>query len=94
MRKTWEPDELIDAWTLVDADWALVGNKTGATRLGFSLILKFYEIEGRFPPYAEEVPQAAVEYLASLVKVDAALFAKYSWRGRTIEYGVPVRNAS
>jgi hypothetical protein len=42
VRKTWEPDELIEAWTLVDADWALVGNKTGATRLGFSLILKFY----------------------------------------------------
>jgi hypothetical protein len=31
-----------------------VGNKTGVTRLGFSLILKFYELEGRFPAYAEE----------------------------------------
>jgi hypothetical protein len=50
------------------------------------VILKFYEIEGRFPAYPEEVPQAAVRYVASLVKVDAALFAKYSWRGRTIEY--------
>ncbi|MCG5216541.1 DUF4158 domain-containing protein [Streptosporangium sp. KLBMP 9127] len=50
------------------------------------MILKFYEIEGRFPAYAEEVPQAAVEYIASLVKVDTALFTKYSWQGRTIEY--------
>jgi hypothetical protein len=86
VRKQWDPDELIEAWTLVEADWALVGNKTGATRLGFSLMLKFYELEGRFPVYAEEVPTAAVEYVASLVKVDAALFAKYSWRGRTIKY--------
>jgi hypothetical protein len=84
VRKAWGPDELIDAWTLAGADWALVRNKTGATRLGFSLMLKFYELEGRFPAYAEEVPHAAVEYVASLVKVDAALFAKYSWRGRTI----------
>jgi Domain of unknown function (DUF4158) len=27
--------------------------------------------------------------MASLVKVDPALFAKYSWRGRTIEYHRP-----
>lgn len=50
------------------------------------MMLKFYELEGRFPAYAEEVPPAAVEYVASLVRVDVALFAKYSWRGRTIEY--------
>ena len=49
-------------------------------------MLKFYEIEGRFPAYREEVPQAAVDYLASLVKVEPARLAKYSWRGRTIEY--------
>jgi len=56
------------------------------TRLGFALLLKFYEVEGRFPAYPEEVPRVAVDYMASLVKVDPALFAKYSWRGRTIEY--------
>jgi hypothetical protein len=49
-------------------------------------MLKFYEIEGRFPAYREQVPQAAVDYLGSLVKVAPALFAKYSWRGGTIEY--------
>jgi hypothetical protein len=41
VRKQWDPDELIEAWTLVDANWKLAGNKTGATRLGFGLILKF-----------------------------------------------------
>ncbi|MFJ2406679.1 Tn3 family transposase [Streptomyces xanthochromogenes] len=85
MRAEWEPDELIGVWTLVESDWALVKNKTGPTRLGFAVMLKFYEVEGRFPAYAEEVPPAAVEYVASLVGVDAALFAKYSWRGRTIK---------
>ncbi|MGH3124568.1 MAG: DUF4158 domain-containing protein, partial [Streptosporangiaceae bacterium] len=86
MRAEWEPDELIGSWTLVEGDWTLIANKAGATRLGFALILKFYEIEGRFPVYPEEIPQVAVEYVASLVKVDAPLFAEYSWRGRTIEY--------
>ena len=41
---------------------------------------------GTFPVYPEEVPPAAVGYLASLVKVGPALFAKYSWTGRTIKY--------
>jgi len=82
----WEPEDLIGAWTLVEGDWKLIANKAGVTRLGFAVMLKFYEIEGRFPAYREEVPQAAVDYLGSLVKVAPALFAKYSWRGRTIEY--------
>ena len=44
-----EPEELIASWTLVDDDWWSVGNKSGATRLGFALMLKFFEIEARFP---------------------------------------------
>lgn len=42
-------------------------------------MLKFYEIEGRFPTYPEEVSSAAVDYLAGLVKVEPALFGKYAW---------------
>jgi hypothetical protein len=85
VKAEWEPDELIEAWTLTGDDWRLVGNKSGVTRLGFTVLLKFYEIEGRFPAYPEEVPLAAVRYLASLVKVDPVLFAKYPWKGRSIE---------
>jgi hypothetical protein len=31
-------------WTLTGDDWNLVGNKSGETRLGFAVLLKFYEI--------------------------------------------------
>ena len=77
VKAEWEPDELIETWTLTGDDWGLVGNKSGVTRLGFAVLLKYYELEGRFPAYPEEVPLAAVRYLASLVKVDPVLFAKY-----------------
>jgi hypothetical protein len=33
-------EELIACWTLVVADWRLLGSKTGATRLGFALVHK------------------------------------------------------
>jgi hypothetical protein len=85
VRREWEPEELIAAWTLLDGDWELVGNKTGATRLGFSLILKFFEQEARFPRHVGELPKAAVDYVAGQVKVDPALVVDYDWSGRSIE---------
>jgi hypothetical protein len=86
VRQEWSPEELLASWTLVDGDWDLVANKSGATRLGFSLLLKFFELEGRFPDLLEEVPQAAVEYVAVLVKVPSGDFEKYTLVGRTAEY--------
>jgi hypothetical protein len=76
------PEDLIGTWTPVDEDWRLVGNKSGATRLGFSLLLKFFEPEGRYPRGLEELPAVAVDYVAGQVKVDATEFAKYPWQGR------------
>jgi len=52
----WEPEELIACWTLVEADQELVANKSGATRLGFALLLKFFELEARFPRDVSELP--------------------------------------
>lgn len=86
MRRKWEPEDLIAAWTLLDGDWELVGNKSGATRLGFSLLLKFFELEARFLRHAGEIPKAAVDYVAGQVKVDPGLFSEYRWSGSTIEY--------
>lgn len=86
MRREWQPEELVGSWTLVGQDWQLVGNKTGPTRLGFALLLKFFEIEARFPRYGEEIPAQAVAYVAEQVGVPAEEFSQYSWRSRSIEY--------
>lgn len=86
VKRDWNPDELIVGWTLVEDDWRLLGNKTGATRLGFALTLKYFELEAEFPRYGELIPPAAVEFVAELVKVDSAEFAKYSFGNRTAEY--------
>ncbi|MEV0052439.1 DUF4158 domain-containing protein [Saccharopolyspora shandongensis] len=85
MQREWQPDDLVGSWTLVSEDWRLVGNKTGPTRLGFALLLMFFEIEARFPRYAEEVPPRAVDYVAEQVGVPAEEFGRYSWRSRSIK---------
>lgn len=86
MQREWQPEELIECWTLLDDDRRLVANKTGATRLGFALLLKFFELEGRFPRAAAELPPVAVEYVAAQVKVRASALDVYQWSGSTIEY--------
>ena len=85
MRREWELEDLIECWTLDEADFELIGNKSGATRLGFALMLKFFELEARLPR-REDVPKAAVEFMAGQVKVDPVLFGEYHWSGSTIEY--------
>jgi TnpA family transposase len=86
VRREWEPEDLVACWTLLDEGWRMVGNKTGATRLGFALLSKFFELEARFPRSAEEVPPAAVDYVAEQVKVDPGEFTAYDWSGRSIKY--------
>ena len=40
MKQDWHPDELAQHWTLSPDECELVGNKTGATRLSFAVLLK------------------------------------------------------
>jgi hypothetical protein len=80
-----DDDELIEHWTLVGDELGQVAGKRGATRLGFSLLLKFYTRHGQFPRRTE-LPDAAVVYVARQVGVDAAEIAFYDWDGRTVEY--------
>ena len=49
MKRAWETDELIEHWTMTADDLALLEKKTGHTRLGFALLLKAFQYEGRFP---------------------------------------------
>src|SRR6266566_3041648 len=86
MKRQWENEELVEHWTLDVEDRALLDNKTGATRLGFAVLLKFFRREGRFPQHKHEVPGIVITFLATQVGVDATAYIQYAWQGRTIEY--------
>jgi len=86
VRREWEPEDLVACWTLVEADRDLIANKTGATRVGFALLLEYFELEGRFPRHTGEVPRQAVVYVAEQLHLEPSLFSAYASAGRTIEY--------
>jgi hypothetical protein len=85
MKRTWTSEELLEHFTLIPDEFAAIGNKSGATRLGFAVLLKCLQYEGRFPRSRQEVAPEVVRFLATQVGVDATLFAQYLWEGRTIE---------
>ncbi|MET4668303.1 DUF4158 domain-containing protein [Streptomyces sp. PvR018] len=82
MRQDWEPEDLIEVWTLPEEDQERLRNKSGANRLGFALLLKFFEVEARFPEDVGEIPVPAVSYVAQQVKVPAEEWTGYDWSGR------------
>ena len=49
MKRDWNADELVEHWTLLPGEKQWLANKTGPTRLGFAVLLKFFQHEGRFP---------------------------------------------
>lgn len=81
MKQQWHVDELIESWTLDPEDLELIGNKTGPTRLGFAVLLKFFDLEARFPTTSAEVPIEAVDFLARQVGTDLAEWGDYDWTG-------------
>jgi hypothetical protein len=81
MRREWELEDLIACWTLDEEEFTLLANKSGATRLGFAVLLKYFEQEARFPR-REDVPRAAVDFVAGQVKVGPELFADYDFTSR------------
>ncbi|MFJ4916678.1 Tn3 family transposase [Streptomyces sp. NPDC088726] len=85
MRQEWEPEDLIEVWTLLEEDQERLRNKSGANRSGFALLLRFFEVEARFPEDAGEIPVPTVSYVAQQVRVAAEQWAAYDWSGRAIK---------
>ena len=74
-------DELVEHWTVMEDDQTLIAGKRGPTRLGFTLLLKFFTQYGRFPAGRWELPDEAVEFVARQVKVPAQDLGFYEWSG-------------
>ncbi|GHO71214.1 hypothetical protein KSC_101060 [Ktedonobacter sp. SOSP1-52] len=85
MKRTWTSEELLEHFTLLPDELTAVGNKSGATRLGFAVLFKCFQYEGRFLRSRQEAAPEVVRFLATQVGVDAAIFAQYAWEGRAIE---------
>ncbi len=85
MQRNWQPEELIEHWTLLPTELELLTKKTATNRLGIALLLKYFQYEGRFPTSPAEIPRDAIRYVAELLKISPDRFDNYDWQGRTIK---------
>ena len=85
MARVLDEDELIEHWTLVGDELDLLTGRTGPSRLGLALWLKFFIMKGCFPAGRSELPDEAVRWVASHVKVPASDLGLFDWEGRTAE---------
>jgi hypothetical protein len=79
MRRQWTADELAESWSLRPEDKALLGNKSGATRLGFAVLLKFFQYEGCFPRQRQDVSGMIIACIAGQVGIPAEEWKHYDW---------------
>ena len=73
-------------WGLSSEEHKLLKNKAGVLRLGFTALLKFFQLESRFPEDAGEIPSEAIRHLALDVGIPAGAWRDCRWESRTIKY--------
>jgi uncharacterized protein DUF4158 len=86
MKQNWQPEELTQHWTLSSDERELLGNKAGATRLRFVVLLKAFQLDGRFPERREEVSANVVAHLAGQTGVPTEAYSEAEWSERTQRY--------
>ncbi|MDP9380555.1 MAG: DUF4158 domain-containing protein, partial [Chloroflexota bacterium] len=86
MKRQWTVDELIDQWTLLPSELDLVkASKTDHNYLGFGILLKYFQVEGRFPRHKHDVPHPVIAHLAKQLGVSPDAYLQYDWHGRAIK---------
>ena len=85
MKRNWQPEELIEYWTLLPNELTLIKGKTAPNRLGLAMMLKFYQYEGQFPTDKAEVPTQVIRYLAQQLKIEPNHLENYDFAGRSIK---------
>ncbi len=85
MKRNWQPEELIEHWTIIPREMTLLKGKTQVNRLGLALLLKFYQYEGRFPLTQSEIPNQVILTIAKQLKIDPNRLNDYDFSGRSIK---------
>lgn len=83
MKRHWDEQELAEHWSLGPGERDMLTNRTDRSRLGFAALLKFFQIEGRFPRDRGEVPARVLGHLADQLAVSREAFSQYDLAGRS-----------
>lgn len=83
MKRNWSEQELDEHWTLPSEELKLLANKTTHNKLGFALLLKFFQFESCFPRKHSEFSVTILRHVAEQVGIHPKYFDTYNLDGRT-----------
>ena len=66
MKQQWSSQELIDHWTLTQMEIAMAQSigKTDYNQLGYTLMFKYFQHEGKFPQRKQDIPDQIIIHIA------------------------------
>jgi len=85
VKQHWDDQALVESWSVSDNERSLLDNRTESSRLGCAVLLKFFQLEGRFPRSRGEVPADGVRYLAKQLAIAPETFGDFDLTGRNSE---------
>ncbi|UJB73025.1 Tn3 family transposase (plasmid) [Acaryochloris sp. 'Moss Beach'] len=89
MQRYWEPEELVEYFTLMPHELdAIPKDSTNASdhnRLGFAVLLKYFQLEARFPQHRQDISKSVVQFIAQQLNLSPNIFSNYTWLGRVFE---------
>ncbi|MCC5605085.1 Tn3 family transposase [Nostoc favosum] len=86
MKRNWQAEELVEYWTLLPKELELLAHKNPQNRLIFALLLKFFQLEARFPETDHEIPAVVVNYVTQQLGIYPSIYQNCNWQGRSIKY--------
>ena len=79
------PEELIETFIFVPKEQAVlpgdIANANVHNRLGFAVMLKFFQLEGRFPNHLGEIPHQVIEFIAQQLGFEETDLSNYRLSG-------------
>jgi len=85
MKIIWSEEDLIDSFTLSIDELNLFANKSLPQKIGFAVLLKYIQYEGKFPLSKNEIPIVVIKHIAKQIEVSVEKFSDYQLKGRTVE---------
>lgn len=85
MKRHWNEQELAEHWTLTSNELQCIRNRTNRNRIGFAVTLKFFQMAGRFPNDARDIPGLVLEHIARQLDIDPGSISQYRFSGRSHE---------
>jgi hypothetical protein len=83
LKKNWQTEELIENWTLIPQELELLANKIGGNKIGFAIILKYFQLMARFPDVSEQIPDLIISYIANQLNIPVSSYSDYNPQGRS-----------